>query len=202
MQYEGRFFVCLFVCLYGVNRPTRDILLPRRAANFDLCSVLIAIEQLGYFSLPHQLWHWTSVYNGLIRGPVTLTPIAERLAVELSLPVLTHYVFRCRDFNTSLSACGAYALTDCATHAVRCKYINCTIIRIVYSTDCELQQASGPSTYRFPLTSKLKSHFSCCVIGYFLSEALLKYVNVKQAFYIQICFPIICCFMSSYRKLI
>ena len=27
--------------------------------------------------------------NGHLRGPVTLTPVAERLAVKLSLPVLT-----------------------------------------------------------------------------------------------------------------
>ena len=31
----------------------------------------------------------TSVYNGHLRGPVTLTPIAQRYAVELSLPVFT-----------------------------------------------------------------------------------------------------------------
>ena len=31
----------------------------------------------------------TSVYNGHHRGPVTLAPIAERLAMELSLPVFT-----------------------------------------------------------------------------------------------------------------
>ena len=49
----------------------------------------MGIEQWGFFSLPHQMWHGTSVYNGHIRGPVTLTPIAERLTVELSLPVLT-----------------------------------------------------------------------------------------------------------------
>ena len=29
-----------------------------------------------------------AVYNGHLRGPVTLTPIAERFAMELSLPVL------------------------------------------------------------------------------------------------------------------
>ena len=29
----------------------------------------------------------TSVYNGHLRGPVTLTPLAERLEVELSLSV-------------------------------------------------------------------------------------------------------------------
>ena len=42
----------------------------------------------------------TSVYNGHHRGPVTLTPIAERLAVELSLPVYTTQVFRGWDSNT------------------------------------------------------------------------------------------------------
>ena len=45
---------------------------------------------------------------GHLRGPVTLTPNAERLAVELSLPVL----------NTQLSACGANAPDHFATAAV------------------------------------------------------------------------------------
>ena len=35
------------------------------------------------------LWHGASVNNGHLRGPVTLTPIAERLEVDLILPVLT-----------------------------------------------------------------------------------------------------------------
>ena len=33
--------------------------------------------------------HGASVYNGHLRGPVTLTPVREHLAVELSLPVFT-----------------------------------------------------------------------------------------------------------------
>ena len=33
----------------------------------------------------------SSVYNGHLRGPVTLAPNSECLAVELSLPVLTTY---------------------------------------------------------------------------------------------------------------
>ena len=45
------------------------------AANFDLCSALIAIERWGVFSIPHLLWHGASVYNGHLRGPVTLTPL-------------------------------------------------------------------------------------------------------------------------------
>ena len=60
-----------------------------RASNFDLCSALMVIEEWGFFSVQHILWHGTYVYNGHIRGPVTLTPIAERLTVHLSLPVLT-----------------------------------------------------------------------------------------------------------------
>ena len=39
--------------------------------------------------MPHLLGHGASVYNGHLRRPMTLTPIAERLAVDLSLPVLT-----------------------------------------------------------------------------------------------------------------
>ena len=54
-----------------------------RAAAFDLCSLW------GFFSVPHLLWHGASVYDGHLRGPVTLTPVAERLAVELSKPVFT-----------------------------------------------------------------------------------------------------------------
>ena len=58
-----------------------------RAAHFDLCSALLVIEQWGFFYMPHPLRHGPTVYNGHLRGPVTLTPNAERLAVELSLPV-------------------------------------------------------------------------------------------------------------------
>ena len=71
-----------------------------KIAKFDRCSAPMVIEQWGFFSL----WQLTSVYNGHFRGPVTLTPIAERLALELSLIVLTtrprlgyeHPIF-CRD---------------------------------------------------------------------------------------------------------
>ena len=52
-----------------------------------------------------------SVHNGNLRRPMTFAPIAEHLAVELSLPT------KCRgwDSNTQLSAYGANALIDCAT---------------------------------------------------------------------------------------
>ena len=81
-----------FICLFVVFRPSREFFFIWsrhnclwRSANFDLCSALVAIEQWGFFSVPHLLWHGASVYNCHLLGPVTLTPIAECLA-ELSLP--------------------------------------------------------------------------------------------------------------------
>ena len=88
-------FAIYFVCLWFFFPLENFSLIWRlhhcqwRAANFDLCSALMANEQWGFFSMPHLLWHGTSVYNDHLRGPVTLTLIAERLAVELSLPVFT-----------------------------------------------------------------------------------------------------------------
>ena len=35
--------------------------------------------------MPHLLRHGPIVYKGHLRGPITLTPVAERFAVELSL---------------------------------------------------------------------------------------------------------------------
>ena len=78
--------ISLFVRLFGVYRPTRESLIWRRhhyrwlAANFDPCSALMAIEQWGFFSLPHLLWHGASVYNSHLRGP-----IAERLAGAVTI---------------------------------------------------------------------------------------------------------------------
>ena len=99
--------VC-FVWLFVVFRPTRKPLImktspfPLKGCTFWPMLDNIAIEQWGQFSVPHLLWHETSVYNGYLRGPVTFTPIAERLAVEVSLPVLTTYVCLGRDSNTNL----------------------------------------------------------------------------------------------------
>ena len=79
----------------------------------------MTMEQWGFFSVLHLLWHETFVYNVHYLGPVTLTPVAERLAVELSLPVLTTYRLRSVwDSNTQASACEVNAWTCCATAAV------------------------------------------------------------------------------------
>ena len=80
----------ILVSLFGVCCPPLRIfvLIWRwRAAKFDICSALMAIEQWGFFSV--QLWQGTSVNNVHLRGPMALKPVAERLVVWLSLPVLT-----------------------------------------------------------------------------------------------------------------
>ena len=88
-------YYCLFVCMFGVYHPTRQFFTHMgchhyrwRAENFDQGSALMTIEQGRFFSEPHLPWHRASVYNGHLRGRVTLTPVAERLAVGLLLRVL------------------------------------------------------------------------------------------------------------------
>ena len=71
---------------------------------------------MRFFSLPHILWHWASVYNGHIRWLVALTPVAERF--KLSLPIFTIGLSGL-DANTQPFACEVYALTNWATAAVR-----------------------------------------------------------------------------------
>ena len=90
------FHLILFACLFGVNLPLDDFSLiwrrhhyRWRTLNFDLYLAFMAIEQWGFYI--DKLWHcdktngikleWSSPRTG------TLTPVAERLAVELSLPV-------------------------------------------------------------------------------------------------------------------
>ena len=45
--------------------------------------------------MPQLQRHGPTVYNGNLRGSVTLTPVAEHLTLDLSLPVFTTSV--CRD---------------------------------------------------------------------------------------------------------
>ena len=119
-------FTDLEIRFVGLIVPLDNFLLIRthhhyrwRAPNFDLCSALMAIEQWGFFSGPHLLRHGPTVYNGHLRGPVTLTPIAGRLAVS-SGAVTTCLTKVCHgwDSNTQPSACGANALTHCSVAAV------------------------------------------------------------------------------------
>ena len=75
--------IALFVCFSLIWRRHHC---RWRAANFDLCFAHMVIEKWGFYSVPHLLRHGASIYNGHLRGPVTLTPISKRLAVELLLP--------------------------------------------------------------------------------------------------------------------
>ena len=104
-------YVCLFVCgfsshfrifhSYGDHHHFRW-----RAANLIYARHSWSLNK----DLPHLLWHGASVYSDHHRGPVTLTPIAECLAVELSPPVFTTSVCSGRDSNTQPSAWEANAV--------------------------------------------------------------------------------------------
>ena len=121
-------FVCLFVCLFRAFHPTRKF-----------ChlygDVTITGEGLRILTYTRHLWLLSSegsvechiyCYIGhpfimviSDRGPVTLAPVSEHLAVELTLPVLTTYVCRDWDSNTKPFACGMNALTNCTTASAR-----------------------------------------------------------------------------------
>ena len=109
-------YFCLFVWAF---RPTHEFFTHYwlRAANFYLCLALMAIEQWGFFSVPHLLWHGATVYNGNLWGRVTHTPIAERSAMVLSTCFYDLSLTHSMDSNTQPSACVANALTHCATAA-------------------------------------------------------------------------------------
>ena len=69
------------ICFFGVFRPTREFFtrmetspLPVKGCKFDRCSARTAIEQWGFFSVPHLLWPGTFVYYKVhLRGLVIYT---------------------------------------------------------------------------------------------------------------------------------
>ena len=54
------------------------------ASNWGLNSIIRALGQWRFFSVPNSLLHGSTIYKGHLTGPVTLEPVVEHLAVELS----------------------------------------------------------------------------------------------------------------------
>ena len=86
----------LFACLFFVPLDNFSFIWRHhhwwlRAANFDLCSAPMAIEQWEFLKVPYLLWHEASINNGHLWASVRLSLIAERLAVELSLPDIYNF---------------------------------------------------------------------------------------------------------------
>ena len=110
----------MFDCLCEVFLPTREFFTHMKTSPLPLkdCKFWPIFDTYGHWPVRvHLLWQGTSVYNGHLREPVTLTIVAGRLSVKLSLPVLTTWACRGRDSNTKPAACETNALSDCATAA-------------------------------------------------------------------------------------
>ena len=100
-----------------------------RTANFVLCSALMAIEQWRFFCVPHLLWHGASFNND--RGPLTPTPIAKRLAVELPLPVFTTVAAGIRTPNLQLTGRKLLSAINISVTGIRindCTYAKRTLL--------------------------------------------------------------------------
>ena len=86
----------MFVCLPGVIISLKNCSLILKRQHYwwraicDLCSALMAMEKWGFSDVSHLPWHGPNLYNGHLRGPLTLTSAADHLVVEQSLPILTN----------------------------------------------------------------------------------------------------------------
>ena len=160
-------FVCLCVFLFRVFVP--------RAANFDLCSALMAIEQWGFFCMPHLIWHGASfyIYNDHLRWPVKLTLNVKRLEFELSLPVLTTLVCCSWNSNTQPFADGANALTHRNT-AAAVKKLNKTLNST--KKTCKLNDNIYPIKCQY-FAKRAKHYWSSIVIK--TINRLIVYSHVK-----------------------
>ena len=126
---------CLFVLSFSFHSRIfthmKTSPLPVEACKFGPMPGTHRRWQLGFFSVAPLLRHGASVYNGYLRWPVTLTPIAECLAVKLSLHVLTILVCCGWDSNTQPSACEANAL-----HRQNLLHVNFTWIAREFHVNC------------------------------------------------------------------
>ena len=90
----------LFVCMFRIfHIPLENFSLIwrchhywRGATNFDQCSALMTIEQRRFFNVSHLLLLGPTLYNVHLWEHVTLTLVAEHLAVNLSLVVLKTWI--------------------------------------------------------------------------------------------------------------
>ena len=80
------------IFFFGVFRPTRGFFTRMETSPLPVkdCKFCLMLGTYGHWAVRLRVEQaGKSVYNVQYRGPVTLTPIAERLAVDLSLHVFT-----------------------------------------------------------------------------------------------------------------
>ena len=95
--------------------------------------------------MPHLLSHWPALYNGHLRGQVTLTAVAERLAVELSKPVLTTKVCPERRSNSD----HLHARRTLYHYATASVLIDCHLLQTTSSKTCDFEISFVMSMTRF-----------------------------------------------------
>ena len=66
--YVSKCWILMLVCIWRRHHCRWT------AANFELCSALMAVKQWGFFSVSHLLWHGT---YGHLRGPVKSTLLSD-----------------------------------------------------------------------------------------------------------------------------
>ena len=125
MLISNNCFICLYV-FWGISSHSKNFSLKWRRHHygkfyFDLCSALMVIGLWRFFSVPHLLWHGVSIYNGHLAPRTRDTHNFCRVFASGAVTTCFYDFDLLRwDSNTQPSACGANALTDCATAVVNC----------------------------------------------------------------------------------
>ena len=93
LQYSVVFVLCPTSEFFTHMDATK---IPMKCLKFwpILVDYFMTIEQYGLFGVPHLLWLGTFVYNGHLRGSITLTPALEWFTVEILPQVFTTLVCR------------------------------------------------------------------------------------------------------------
>ena len=125
----------MFIGLFGFFCPTREFFTyhieTSQILKNKIKPMLGIYNQwaVSFLNVPHLLWHGPTLYNGHLRGIFTHTPFAERLAVELSLPVLTTYVCPDRESNPDLPYASKRSTNAAVILLKKVLYVNDTYLR-------------------------------------------------------------------------
>ena len=125
VKHKIYFFVCFVL---GVYRPTREFFTHMETSRYSW-----PLSSEGSLTCHTYCDRGLPPYNGDIRGPVTLTPVAEHLAVELSLAVITTLV--CHDFGLNPDLPHAIRTLYLYTTPRLTQYINKLIDKVNFSSN-------------------------------------------------------------------
>ena len=126
--------------------PMKDFKFRPMLVTYGHWAVRVFLRALSTVTRGIRLWYH-------LLGTMICTSVAERLAMEISLPVFKTYVCRIKDSNSQSFVCKTNALIDCATAALRILlntlYTLCFFSFYIFSSKHTDQQQSQEPLSRY-----------------------------------------------------